>query len=925
MLKMCVATRLIFTLMCMLALPAWIIKADMVEGDMADQEKSLIAQFVKDGDVTQKSVLPNGMTVLVRSVHTIPKVSVQLWYGVGSKDEKTGEKGIAHLIEHMIFKGTKGDHSLNLSEVDINVISHKLSGNTNAFTSQDFTGYRFDFPTQHWKEALPIMADCMRHAAFKDEHLNSEMKAVIQELKMRKDRYSTHLVETLLGSIFADHPYHYPIIGFKQDLWNVHSDDLHKFYKKHYGPSNATLVIVGDVDPQEVFRLVEKYFGNIPNEHDQEKANFYFNKDIVAKSVTLYREVQQPMGLLAFVVPGLKAKVDPILDVIAWLLAQGRGSRLYKRLVDETHLASSVEAFSYNLFDHGVFFIVFEPKNAEDIGAIEQIIFEEIESLINDGPTQEELQRAIKKAQVSHFNILEDIQEQAYNIGHFYLATGDENYIFKYLAEEPAAIGMQAIDLLKTYFRPVVVHRGAVLALPESEKEQWSQVQHLSDEEDKRILSARIRNEPLEHELYAKNVAVREPAEFDYPKAQKKEFENGMTLLYHANANVPKISIVVDFKAKSYYDPKDKQGLAMFMTQLINEGTENYDAQELADVIEGRGMSVSVYPGGASVTLLKEDLLFALEILQELFQRATFPENEIEKVRGHMVADLKSFWDEPSQFAGQLMRGIVYKNHPYSKNPIGSMESVTKIKRADLVDAYKKWVTPAETKIAIVGDISSYDVPALVQKYLGGWSGPHVEDIGFPKLHKVKPEEVKHVISRDQVTLCYVGLSVDRTSPDYDKLILFDQAFGGGVLGSMGSQLFKLREQTGLFYSIKGSVVTSADKQPGMSVVKTLVSLDRLAEAEKVITQAIDVATQKVDERDLAEARRAVVNSTKDYFEANASTAAAFLFLEKYNFPTNYFDMRNQVLSKITVEQVKQATEKVLGTDQMATLRIGRV
>ncbi|MDR3551085.1 MAG: pitrilysin family protein, partial [Candidatus Babeliales bacterium] len=136
----------------------------------------------------KKKVLSNGLTVLVYETHNIPKVSLQLWYNVGSKDEKSGERGIAHLIEHMIFKGTE-----KLSESDINIVSHMLSGSINAFTSYDYTGYLFNFPTQNWHEALPIMADCMVNCSFKDEHLNSEMKAVIQELKMYRDDYNSTL------------------------------------------------------------------------------------------------------------------------------------------------------------------------------------------------------------------------------------------------------------------------------------------------------------------------------------------------------------------------------------------------------------------------------------------------------------------------------------------------------------------------------------------------------------------------------------------------------------------------------------------------------------------------------------------------------------------------------------------------------------
>ena len=140
-----------------------------------DQEFMNIKPDTNHQPHVYKKVLSNGMTVLVRVVHTLPKVSIQLWYNVGSKDEKSSERGIAHLIEHMIFKGTK-----ILSESDINVITHLLSGSTNAFTSYDYTGYLFNMPVQNWHTTLAILADCMQNVSFKDDHLNSEMKAVIQ-------------------------------------------------------------------------------------------------------------------------------------------------------------------------------------------------------------------------------------------------------------------------------------------------------------------------------------------------------------------------------------------------------------------------------------------------------------------------------------------------------------------------------------------------------------------------------------------------------------------------------------------------------------------------------------------------------------------------------------------------------------------------
>src|SRR3989304_417587 len=276
-------------------------EAPQEEREFADMQEEKINKQVKNNgeDVlapkkinpVQKKVLSNGMTVLVRPLHMIPKVSLQLWYNVGSKNEKSGEKGIAHLIEHMIFKGTK-----RLSESDINLITAKLSGYCNAFTSYDYTGYLFDFPAQYWQESLDIMADCMRNCTFKPDLLTSELKAVIQELKMYKDYYSSSIIEDLVSKIFNDHPYHHPIIGYKQDLWHLERDSLVNFYHTHYIPNNATLVIVGDIEASQAFEAAEQYFGHINADPRYKKEQFYHNADLGNTSVTLYRDINQPMA-----------------------------------------------------------------------------------------------------------------------------------------------------------------------------------------------------------------------------------------------------------------------------------------------------------------------------------------------------------------------------------------------------------------------------------------------------------------------------------------------------------------------------------------------------------------------------------------------------------------------------------------------------
>lgn len=872
-------------------------------------------------DKIYKKTLTNGLTVLVASNHQIPKVSVQLWYNVGSKDEKSDQKGIAHLIEHMIFKGTK-----TLSESDINLITRKLSGYCNAFTSNDYTGYLFDFPTQNWHEALPIMADCMHNCTFKDEFLNSEMKAVIQELKMYNDDYTSSLLERMLASIFKDHPYRYPIIGYKRDLWNLKSEDLLKFYRQYYMPNNAILVVSGDVQPEDVFVSAEKYFGHLPAGQEIVKKQLHHSDDIESTTTTLYRDIQQQSVIAAWVVPGMQAKRDYVLDLLSWIIGAGKGSRLYKRIVDELELATELESFIYDLFEHGLLVIQFQPNVGVDPQKIFDVINEEISKIAKSGIDENELMRAIKKTEMDVLALKENNQKLAYLIGKYYLALGDEQYLEYYnqmpVAELPAMIQ----DIASFYLRPAKMHRGYVLPLPQEEKKYWLALQEVSDEEDNEILSRITRQAEVEDGVHVENIVPAQPQKFSFPRAQTFTLSNGLKVLYHHNPKLPKIDILLDFKAKYYFDPEDKQGLSVFLFDMLEEGTLHYDAQMLAQEVERHGMSLDTFPGHISMSMLSADVRKGCELLLDILKFAKFDAASIEKVRSRILADVVDFWDSPSQFAAQLLREKIYHGHPYSKRMLGSPDSIRAITQGDLRAAYKRWLTPQGSRLAIVGDLSGLDIQALLEELFGSWQGPEVPDMLFPALHNAAKEEtINYPINRDQVTLCFGKLSVERKNPDFDKLLLFEQVFTGGVLGSMSSRLFELRERSGLFYTIGGSLLAGAGKQPGMLYIKTIVSQDRLAEAEKQIKAAIVEGAKNLTDAELEEAQSGLINSLVDNFAVNSQIAATFVFLDTFGLPQDYFDNRANDLLKITVPEVQAAAAKLLTTEGLITVRVGRI
>lgn len=906
----------------------WLLLLSMIVVGVIDAKHNKVGKKKMDHSKKQtvktrvyKCKLANGLTILVYPSHRVPKVMASIWYKVGSKNEHDAEKGIAHFIEHMIFKG----NGLTITEPDITMLAHKLSASTNAATSHDWTYYYFHLPTHHWKEIFPIFADIMQNTAFDEQHINSEMKAVIQELKMNKDNYVRSAFSSLISALFPDHPYHYPVIGFKQDLWHMHSDTLKAFYKQHYIPNNATLVITGDVNPEEVFEEAKKYLDAIKPNPEYKQESFYTNNDLVSKTVTIYRDVQHPIGLVAFVVPGAQDKLADYFDALGLMLGNMKSSRLYKRLIDDLKIATMVGVGNMELFEHGILYVIFQPSEGASIAEIEHEIVSALQSIAHCGPDGHELRKVIKQARKQYYDLFESIEEQAQKIGKYYLATSDEEYAFKYLDASPEEIGKKIQSLVHDFLRPTVMHKALVLPLPEEEKIYWRAMQKKSDDEDTAFLSARQRTTPLEKPVYAEKIKIQEPSEFAFPKAQTVLLSNGIKLFYHHNETTPKIDIAIEFKAKHYYDPQDKQGLYGFMTALLDEGTEHYTAAELADELDSNAINIAITPGGMVISVLREDLDRGLQLAYEMLTRATFPEDAIEKVRAQLFIEIKNFWDDPKKCARQLVRDAIYAGHPWSKNQLGTKESIASITREDLMDAYKRFISPDGTKIAIVGNIDGINLQQKLEAIFGAWKGPKVEDLHYPTLKPIAAKEIHYPMDRDQVVLSFAGLSIDRLHPDYDKLLLFDQIFGMGALGSMHSRLFALREATGLFYTISGSTISGAGEQPGIVGVTTIVSLDRLKEAEKVIKKTIDTVAPSITQDELTDARYAVINASVGNFASNYETANAFLFLDRYKLPADFFDKRNQALAKVSLQEVIDTAKKYLNTQKMVTVEVGRV
>jgi zinc protease len=605
---------------------------------------------------------------------------------------------------------------------------------------------------------------------------------------------------------------------------------------------------------------------------------------------------------------------------------------LYKKLVDELACVVDVDAYVYDMFEQSVFFIVFEPAEDVSFETIESHIFEELELLTHKGFSDYELERAINQVRREYLLTLEDTTELAQEVGYSYLATGDYEYFFTAMNVSKGALKESVESILSDYCKKIVAYRGRLLPLSERDQEYALELQNESDQIDQRNREKKTRNSGLEGLRYSDQVIVQPPVSFRFPRPQKATLSNGCDLLWYDRSRHPElvegtelITVVLDFDSYHYVDAWDKQGGYAFMTRMLLEGTKTYDAQQLAYEFEHGGIDITIKPGYIVVTMFSESFEKALQLLADIIMNSVFDEDRIEWVREQILAEIRESADDPSEMVKLYAHEQVYKNHPYAKNELGTVESISSITREDLLNLYHTFITSHGSAFSIVGDLQKYDTVSLLEKIFGVWQGPRVKQLAFPRIEPIQRQIYNYPINRDQVVLGYAGLSVARLDPQYDAIALFDYIFSGGAAGSMGSRLFQLREQSGLFYTIGGSLLLGADEQPGMIFITTIVSRESLEAVEKLIEDEMQKSIEMFADVDCTRAKNALVNGLVECMASNRDIAFSFLFLRRYKLPDDYFDTRAQKLNAITVADIKQAVQAMFSKDKLVVLKIGRV
>ena len=366
-----------------------------------------------------ETVLPNGLKVILLENHKAPLITFQVWYRVGSRNEVWGKTGLSHMLEHMMFKGTD-----KVGPEEFSRIIQENGGNDNAFTSRDYTAYFENISADRAQVSIDLESDRMQNLLLREQDFRTERMVVMEERRLRtEDNPQANLQEHMEATAFLTSPYHWPTIGWKEDIERFTLEDLKAYYKTYYNPVNAILIVVGDFKREALLPKIEKAFGSIPKGIAPNQERDVDPKQTGERRVFVKKEAQLPYIVIGYHVPNLREPESYTLEVIASLLSSGKSSRLYQSLVREKRLVLSVDADQSLLSrDPSLFYLSAEPLPGKEVAEVEKALDQEVERLKKELVGTHELEKAKNQIEASFIFSQDSLFSQAMLLAHHEIA-----------------------------------------------------------------------------------------------------------------------------------------------------------------------------------------------------------------------------------------------------------------------------------------------------------------------------------------------------------------------------------------------------------------------------------------------------------------------------------------------------------------------
>ncbi len=880
--------------------------------------------------------LDNGLRVLVLRRDFAPTFAAYYHFAVGSAHDPPGRSGIAHLLEHMMFKGTRRIGTVRANEYT-ELVTRAGGQGMNATTSYDLTRYYVQLPANQLETWFSLEAQRLMEPVFRE--FETEREVVLQERRLRIDNVADGRVhEQHRRLLYPDHPYGVPVIGTPEDISALRREDAEDSFRTWYSPSNCTMILVGQLEPSAVEKLATTHLSawdrqDLPS-HTLPTAPAH----TAPRRATVEFDAQPYLRLGWVTVPEDDPRHDR-LSLLSAILGELQSSRLNRKLVHERRLASAVTSFAYGQKASGSFTIVARPREDVELSRLEEEITAAIEEIAREGVEPDELDRARAYLEATRTRRLASNLSLAMDLGSAIQATGDPGYLDSFAGRlariTPEQIARVAAEMLPASARCVVELRRsdgsapAGGALPADET--------ASGEHARQGVPSR-RDAPHSEGFVEmmRRVESAPPVHFETPEVggdvTRRRLENGTTLFWKEDHELPAVTLNAVFTGGSNTAPLNTLATYALAAPLwLEGGAGRWDPAELERRKEDLGLRLSLRGGATrwqlSLWTLSRNLPAALELLETMLRQPRLDAGRLKVLAARQIDLMRRRADYPDWAVAFLAQKVLYGDHPR----LGYQPSRGEIEALDsqgIGATLDRHLGPGNLFVTAVGDLEGPRLEAELQRALGGWrpaSDPRRDWITREPSHHPGVHVLEKDIPQPAVRILQ-EMAVDRRKVDASEhaaLEILNRVLGGS--GFRSHLMERLRTDEGLTYGVSSS--WRHEERPGVPGLLTIsfqTSRDRLARAvEIVVEECRKLREQAPGEEDVHEQIQAWRNSFLFRFENPAHAVTRLMHHELDDRP---YDRDRRLLERIEAvrpEEVRRAAERWLSPELFSVAIFG--
>lgn len=900
---------------------------------VAEAQTKLVEKVTRQGDELvipyTKYKLPNGLTLIVHEDNSDPVVHVDVTYHVGSAREEVGKSGFAHFFEHMMFQGSD-----NVADEEHFKIVSESGGTLNGTTNRDRTNYFETVPSNQLETALWLEADRMGFLldAVTQPKFEVQRETVKNERGQNYDNRPYGLVYEMTSKNLYPygHPYSWTTIGYIEDLNRVNVNDLKNFFLRWYGPNNATLTVGGDVKPEEVVKLVEKYFGSIPAGpavKDMQPQLAKLEKD---RYVSYEDNIRFPMLRMTYPTPESGHKDEPALDVLAEILGQGKNSIFYKNFVKEQ---KAMQASVYNSTSElaGEFSITVMAYPNTPLAQSEELARQSIAEFEKRGITDEDLQRFKAQAESGLINRMASVSGKVSQLAYYETFRNNPNY----LQEEIKRIqSVTKEDVQRVYNQYIkgkpavllsVVPKGNAALLAKADNYTVAQDSYTAGADEYSGLKYTKAVDTFDR---SKRPGAGENPVVAVPSYYTSKFKNGLKMIGTNTNEIPTVTMQLTIKGGHRLAAKDpgKAGIAVLTADMLNEDTQNYTSEQFSNELDKLGSSIRINSGSndtyVTVQSLKKNLDKTLALLEERLFRPKFNQEDFDRLKKQQLEAIANQATQPTAIANNVYSKLLYGSGNIMALPTsGTAETVANITLEDVKKFYSDNYSPSVSQLVVVGDISEKELMGKMA-FLKNWKKKNVQlpaDMKAPAIEKTRIYLVdKPDAAQSEIRIGYLGMPFDATG-DYYKANLMNYNLGGAFNSRIN---LNLREDKGYTYGARSYF--SGSKYAGPFTASAGVRADATAESvTEFMKELTEFSKNGISEDELKFMKSSIGQADARQYETPYQKAGFLGRILEYDLKKDFVKQQTNILNNITKQEIDALAAKNLPVNNLHIVVVG--